>query len=91
MERKMSESNIQYEQLKFVPATDKDKELVYSIKSSAYRDVVVKQFGEWNESWQRNFFDTNKWKPNKFNLIFLDGQPIGVTGIKYEEHRTVIE
>jgi hypothetical protein len=34
---------------KFINAINNDKKWLYSLNKLCYKDVVIKQFGEWNE------------------------------------------
>jgi hypothetical protein len=44
------------------------------------RDVVRKQFGEWDESWQRQYFE-EKWKPQKYEIIEPTERRIGALSV----------
>ncbi len=59
------------------PATEKDKKFIYSLNRAAYQDVVTRQFGEWNEDWQRDYFE-KKWERANYQIIMKDGFAIGV-------------
>ena len=37
--------------------TDDDYEFVYNLKKNAYKDYVIKYYGEYNEDYQKNRFD----------------------------------
>ena len=52
------------------------------VSEHAYRALVVKQFGYWDESIQDNNFE-NKWQEQNFQKIYIDGQLIG--GLWVEE------
>jgi ribosomal protein S18 acetylase RimI-like enzyme len=57
-------------------AGEEDKEFLYALNRAAYQDVVTRQFGTWDESWQRQYFE-EKWTRAKYRIIEHDGQPIG--------------
>jgi len=42
----------------------------------AYRDVVVRQFGEWDENAQDKFFESG-WSNSSHEIILCDGMPCG--------------
>jgi GNAT superfamily N-acetyltransferase len=57
--------------------TEFDREWAYALKSEAYREVVERQFGPWNEAFQRELF-SKRWHPEKSNLILVDGTAVGL-------------
>ena len=57
-------------------ASEADKKFLYELNRLAYEDVVVKQFGEWDEQWQRNYFE-DKWHRVAYQVVEQDGKPIG--------------
>jgi GNAT superfamily N-acetyltransferase len=58
---------------------DKDADLEFGrmVHHSAYRDVVTRQFGSWDESMQDGFFQEG-WGRAPHKLVLLDEVPIGV-------------
>ena len=53
-------------------------EWLYELNEEAYRDVVVRQFGDWDEAFQRDWFD-KKWQKSRPAMIVAIGDdPIGV-------------
>lgn len=75
-------------------ATEKDTEFARVTHHNAYRDVVTRQFGSWDEKLQDKFFYDN-WDNPGFKIIELDGTPCGYTRIEYmpnqvEGHELVI-
>lgn len=75
-------------------ATEKDTEFARVTHHTAYRDVVKRQFGSWDEKLQDKFFYDN-WNNPAFKIISLDGVPCGYTRIEYlpnqiEVHELVI-
>jgi ribosomal protein S18 acetylase RimI-like enzyme len=65
------------------PATDDDVAFARRTHHSAYRDVVERQFGEWNDAQQDAFFAAD-WSSATFEIILVGGQPVGYCAI---EHR----
>jgi ribosomal protein S18 acetylase RimI-like enzyme len=49
----------------------------YALKSEAYREFVERQFGPWNEQFQRGLFDAH-WNPDLSKIILVDGIPVGI-------------
>jgi hypothetical protein len=41
-------------------ATEEDKEFLYALNRSVYKEVVIQQFGAWDEEWQRQYFTKQK-------------------------------
>ncbi len=73
------------------PATEDDKALARELHHLAYRDVAVRQFGQWDEVLQDGFFDEG-WALGVYDVILLDGQPCGYTAIiDHEDHVQVLE
>ena len=58
------------------PATPDDKELLRRIHHDAYRDVVTRQFGPWNEAEQNRWFDKG-FVASGLRVIELDGVAVG--------------
>ena len=57
---------------------DSDMDWLYGLNGECYREVIVRQFGNWDEDFQRQWFD-NKWDSNRPAKIVLVGSvPIGV-------------
>jgi ribosomal protein S18 acetylase RimI-like enzyme len=75
-------------------ATEKDTEFARVTHHTAYRDVIIKQFGSWDDKLQDKFFYVN-WNNPGFKIINLNGNPCGYTRIEYlpnqvEGHELVI-
>jgi ribosomal protein S18 acetylase RimI-like enzyme len=72
--------------LKRRPALPTDKEMVYRINCAAYRDLVIAQFGAWDETWQRDYFE-KKWNPDRYSIICSGDDAIGVLATEnYPDH-----
>jgi len=65
------------------PALDADTDFARSVHHQAYRDVVVRQYGVWEEEAQDDFFKSD-WDPPAFEVILCDGMPCGYTRV--EDH-----
>jgi ribosomal protein S18 acetylase RimI-like enzyme len=73
------------------PATTSDKPLARRLHHLAYRDVVERQFGEWDELVQDGFFDDG-WALADYDIVLLDGEPCGYAAIvDHEDHMQVLE
>ena len=58
-------------------AREEDKEFVYTLNRTVYHDLVIRQFGRWDERWQRQYFE-EKWAQARYCLIERNGQQIFV-------------
>ena len=63
------------------PALDVDTDFARSVHHQAYREVVVRQYGVWDEEAQDEFFKSD-WDPSVFEIILCDGVPCGYTCIE---------
>ena len=71
------------------PATIHDKSFAREAHHLAYRDVVVRQFGPWNETVQDQFFE-NKWAHARFAILLVDGEPCGVADVENQTEKILI-
>ena len=63
-----------------------DYEFARKVHHLSYRDVVISQFGSWNESEQDIYFEKG-WKGSPHSIILLNKIPIGVlSAVKYNDH-----
>jgi GNAT superfamily N-acetyltransferase len=62
-------------------ATEADEEWAYRLNDRCYRDLVVRQFGEWDEKWQREHF-AQKWTPSDYRIIVYEGNDAGVLCVR---------
>lgn len=62
-------------------ATPDDFEYARGIHHSAYREMVLKQFGEWDESVQDAFF-TRTWTYQVFYILHFGDEPCGFCSIE---------
>jgi len=56
-------------------ATDEDKEFLRDLNRIVYEEVVIEQFGSWDDVWQSNYFD-EKWKAAGYQIIQVEGKPV---------------
>ena len=54
-----------------------DFELARRIHHAAYKDVIIRQFGAWDEHKQDNFFRSG-WESAPSQIITLEGEAIGI-------------
>jgi ribosomal protein S18 acetylase RimI-like enzyme len=59
------------------PCTADDEAFARRVHREAYRDVVTRQFGEWDDDRQRGFFEA-KWDPSSYQAIMVSGADAGV-------------
>lgn len=57
-----------------------DRDFCRSAHHAAYRDVVLSQFGFWDEVRQDEFFNA-KWDTGHLQVLLRDGEPCGFTAI----------
>ncbi len=62
--------------MKFVEATDADKEYFLRLNRLCYEDVVQQQFGPWDEAHQNHSFES-KWSDNNFQKIYVNDKLVG--------------
>jgi ribosomal protein S18 acetylase RimI-like enzyme len=61
-------------------AVDADREFARRAHHDAYRDVVMRQFGAWDEAWQDRRFRAS-WMPDAHEILLWDGVPCGYLGV----------
>ena len=70
------------EQLTLKPATVSDTDFARVVHHAALRDVVVRQFGTWDEQVQEAFFEDD-WEPDEFEIIVFEGIPCGYLRVEH--------
>ncbi|HEY3328697.1 MAG TPA: GNAT family N-acetyltransferase [Capsulimonadaceae bacterium] len=65
------------------PALEEDREFCRQAHHEAYRDVVERQFGAWDEAMQDRFFSRTWWDV-KLEIVHVDGVRAGC--FSREEH-----
>lgn len=71
--------------MRYELATESDKAYFRDLNRACYQDVVERQFGQWDEAWQDQNFDS-KWKEQNFHKIIERGEVVG--GVWVEDHGT---
>jgi ribosomal protein S18 acetylase RimI-like enzyme len=66
------------------PCTPADREWAYALKSEAYREVVERQFGPWDEGRQRAHFGT-RWNPRISSVILVNGAMAGLVAVEEDD------
>ena len=64
------------------PATDSDAAFARETHHSAYRDVVMAQYGAWDDADQDRYFEDN-WREAKFDILLSDDTPCGYAAVEY--------
>jgi len=62
-------------------ATAADLDFARRTHHAAYRDVVTRQWGQWDEETQDRFFDTD-WGDARFDVILVDGVVCGYAAVE---------
>ena len=65
---------------RLIPASEADKEEVRRVNDRCYYEVVVAQFGSWDDDLQREFFE-KKWHPSRYQKIICDSQFAGIVAV----------
>ena len=71
-------------------ATSNDIEFLFDLHKKGLRDCVERQFGMWNEEWQRSSF-MGKINPDKRKLIMYRGERIGALGVSCGNYEIYLE
>ena len=67
------------------PAQESDREFAKQAHHAAYRSVVERQFGPWDELMQDRFFD-EQWDPRRQQIIQADGIRCGYCLVEHRAH-----
>jgi len=70
-------------------STDADIPFVRNAHHAAYRDVVIRQWGRWDEELQDEFF-LRGWQDSPTDIIVLDGVDSGYTGVIARDTEVVV-
>lgn len=62
------------------PATDADTATARAVHHRAYRDVVTRQFGSWDDERQDGFFATD-WGAAAYDVLEVDGRFAGYVAV----------
>jgi len=71
------------------PAIDSDGEFVRETHHLAYRDVIVRVYGRWDEQVQDEYF--MNWVPVAFDIVMCEGQPCGYMRVEVQPQNIHIE
>jgi ribosomal protein S18 acetylase RimI-like enzyme/mannose-6-phosphate isomerase-like protein (cupin superfamily) len=71
------------------PATSDDQALCRTIHHRAYRDVVERQFGGWDDAQQDGYFDA-AWRQHGHDILMWGGRPCGYVAIESGPEEVVI-
>ena len=66
------------------PADKTDAAFVREAHHRAYRDVVLRQFGVWDEQVQDGFFERS-WRDHHHDIILRDGVRCGYTSVEFND------
>ena len=69
--------------LSFRPATPEDYEFARFTHHAAYRQVVTRQFGKWDEGMQDGFFAEN-WGEGPMEIVLFGGERCGYLGVDHK-------
>jgi ribosomal protein S18 acetylase RimI-like enzyme len=73
------------------PAQENDEVFARKTHHTAYHDVIVRQFGDFDEKMQDDFFDKS-WKPKTHEILLSNQQEIGYCSIeRFDDHIRVHE
>ncbi|MES2626437.1 MAG: GNAT family N-acetyltransferase [Pseudomonadota bacterium] len=71
--------------LQLRPANNSDYEYAKRVHHTAYREMIVKQFGKWEEHVQDHFFDKS-WNSLSYDIIIFENEPCGYCSIQESEN-----
>ena len=71
------------------PSTEDDKDFLFALARAAYTDVVTRQFGYWDEQYQRERFDES-WRRGRFVIILFNGEQAGAVWTEWREDHAYI-
>ncbi len=63
------------------PATARDRDLLARPHERCYREVVVAQFGQWDATLQRGFFE-RKWDPARYQIVSWQDGNVGAVAVQ---------
>lgn len=71
-------------------ATESDKDFLYSLNKIVYRDLVERTIGEWDDIFQREYFE-QKWKKSGYHIIEQENKKIGTIWVEHESHQYTLK
>ncbi len=67
-------------------ATEEDEEFARNTHHEAYRDVIIRQFGNFNKEMQDDFFNKS-WQPENLEILLNNEKEIGYCSIEnFNDH-----
>ncbi|MEI7603946.1 MAG: GNAT family N-acetyltransferase [bacterium] len=66
-----------------------DTDFARSVHHTAYKDVVIRQFGSWDEEKQNNFFNSDWKNIDRMEIILFDDIPCGYCRFDYEKDQII--
>ena len=76
--------------LRLYAATEADRDLLFEIHRFAFRELVGRVFGAWDDSWQRSHFDEH-YVPERNRIVRLGARAIGRLVVRVERREVVLE
>jgi ribosomal protein S18 acetylase RimI-like enzyme len=64
--------------------TPADEPFARRLHREAYKDVVTRQFGEWDDARQSGFFEA-KWDPARYQVIEVEGERAGIAAVSIRD------
>jgi ribosomal protein S18 acetylase RimI-like enzyme len=71
------------------PAASADFDFARETHHLAYRDVVLRQFGNWDDALQDRLFQKN-WQEGPFEILLYSGAPCGYAAVDYKPDKISI-
>ena len=71
------------------PTTAADRVFARRVHHLAYRDVVERQFGRWDEGEQDAYFET-AWPKHEHEILEWDGEPCGYLAVEVDAAKVII-
>lgn len=73
------------------PATSSDEDFARAAEYTAYHDVIVRQFGSWDQDLNEKHWKAN-WNPARYEVILSKGQRTGYIVVeKHPDHLFISE
>ena len=71
------------------PATEEDKDFLYSLNKTVYKTLVEKTNGSWDEKYQKEYFE-QKWNKSGYKIVEKNEIIVGTIWMEYEKsHHTL--
>ena len=69
------------DEMRIRPATSTDTSFLRQLHHRVYRDIVIRQFGSWDENAQDDWFEKGL-ADAEFSVVEENGEPIGAIGVR---------